>query len=94
MTRRPNMRLRVGDVNLIIGYEQRGAEWCVYRTTEGEAPSLDQQATFSNRLQAHEAWLESCHRALSIIEERQAAPEQAPASGISEFFDDLNGLMK
>lgn len=94
MTRRPHMTLRVGEVNLIIGYEQRGTEWVVYRTNEGEAPSFDQQAQFTNRIKAHEAWLETCHRALSIIEEKQAAPEREKEAGIQHFFDDLQGVMK
>lgn len=82
-------------MSLIIGYEQRGAEWVVYRATEGEAPSLSDQQQFSNRLQAHESWLETCHRALSIVEEKQAAPEsEQTAGGIEHFFDDLQGLIK
>lgn len=87
------MRLRVGDLSLIVGYEQRGNEWVVYRNLEGEAPSVNDQQEFTNRIKAHESWLETCHRALSLVEERQAAPE-SPDQGIQHFFDDLQGLMK
>ena len=93
MTRRPHMRLRVGDLSLIVGYEQRGTDWVVYRNLEGEAPSMNDQQQFTNRLQAHESWLETCHRALSLVEERQAAPEREGDAGIQHFFDDLGSLL-
>lgn len=93
MTRRPRQELRVGDLDLIVGYEQRGSLWVVYRNLRGQAPSLSDQAEFSNRLEAHEAWKVTCHKAIDQVDESMAAPEQT-TGGIEHFFDDLQGLLK
>ena len=93
MTRVPLQQLRVGDLDLLVGYEQRGSVWVVYRTIRGQAPGTADQAEFDNRLEAHAAWKETCHKAIDQVDDSMAAPEQT-TGGISHFFDDLGSLLK
>ena len=60
MTRRPHMKLRVGDIDVVIGYEQRGNQWVLFHRNAGEAPGASQQHFYTTVLECHDAWEEQC----------------------------------
>jgi len=64
MTRRPHMKLRVGDIDVVYSYEQRGNSWVLYRRIDGEAPGASQQHFYTTVLECHEAWMAQCVAAI------------------------------
>jgi len=90
MTRRPSMRLRVGDTDLIIAYEQRGQSWVLYWHEEGAAPGSTSQTFHQTVLQAHEAWTELCIQAIRGNGDSLAPPaDQGTRKLITQFLEDI-----
>ena len=64
MTSRPHMKLRFWDTDVVIGYEQRGKSWVLYRRIDGAAPGAAEQHFFATVFECHEAWQKECKMAI------------------------------
>ena len=69
MTRRPHMKLRVGDIDVVYSYEQRGNLWILYRREASEAPGAVNQHSYATVIECHEAWVQQCIEAINGAEE-------------------------
>jgi len=58
------MKLRVGDIDVVYSYEQRGKQWVLYRHIEGEAPGASQQHYYETVIECHDAWMAQCVEAI------------------------------
>ena len=72
------MKLRVGDIDVVYSYEQRGNMWVLYRRQAGEAPGANQQKFYTTVLECHEAWMQECVAAINGAQELFA-----PAADVS-----------
>lgn len=81
MTRRPHVKVRAGDVDLVIGYEERGDQWVVYTHSEGQAPSSQNQSFHVTVQGAHSSWLRLVRETVDAIS-FVPAPSQAALADI------------
>ena len=58
------MKLRAGNIDVVIGYEQRGDSWVLYRRDADVAPGASQQHVYTEVVECHEAWQQECHAAI------------------------------
>ena len=75
--RRPHMTLRVGDIDVIIAYEQRGNKWSLYTIKAGGAPGATDQHFYTTVLECHEAWMRLCVAAINGSDEMFAPAADA-----------------
>ena len=89
MTRRPHMKLRVGDIDVVYSYEQRGNSWVLYRREAGEAPGAINQHFYTTVLECHEAWVQECVAAINGADELFApAADIGTRTKIAVLIDD------
>ena len=90
MTRRPHMKLRVGDIDVVYSYEQRGKQWVLYRRVAGEAPGAANQHFYETVLECHEAWITQCVEAITGAEELLAPQSDlGTRKKIAVLLDDI-----
>ena len=90
MTRRPHMKLRVGDIDIIISYEQRGNKWSLYTIKAGGAPGATDQHFYTTVLECHEAWVQECVAAINGADELFApAADIGTRTRIAVLLDDV-----
>jgi len=58
------MKLRVGDIDVVIGYEQRGNSWVLYRRDADAPPAASEQHFYTTVLECHDAWQQACQAAV------------------------------
>ena len=89
MTRRPHFSLRVGDVDVTVGYERRGDNYAVYTMFDGRPPANDHQKVFGNIHDAHKEWCDRLDAATETAKNTLPFEVETPAKSIriEEYAD-------
>jgi len=84
------MKLRVGDIDVVYSYEQRGKQWVLYRHVAGEAPGASQQHFYETVIECHDAWMAQCVDAIGGAGNLFApAADNGTRKRIAVFLDDV-----